>query len=429
MASITREADGRRTIQFVGADRKRRSIRLGKISQRSTEAVKFRVEQLVAAKITSHTVDDETSRWVASLSEPMYKKLAAVGLLPKREPAKQTTLQAFLDAYIAGRTDVKESTKKTGYAQPRSNLIDFFGPDKLLGAITAGDADDWRIWLGAKVGKITLAKRCKTAKQFFRAAVRRKLIAENPFADLASATQRNEKRFYFLTRVEAQKVIDACPDAQWRLLFALSRYGGLRCPSEHLGLRWGDVDWEKGRMTIHSPKTERHEGRESRQIPLFPELRPYLEVVFEAAEPGTEFVITRYRDVNANLRTRLLKIIKRAGLKPWPKLFQNLRSTRQTELAETYPNHVVCAWMGNTEPVAVKHYLQVTDEHYRLAVEAVQNPVQHTPVSHSTASHDAPAESVDPLVFSGMRDDAKPCDDCSFVKVGPEGFEPPTKGL
>ena len=34
MASITRESNGRRTIQFVCGDGKRRSIRLGKVSQR-----------------------------------------------------------------------------------------------------------------------------------------------------------------------------------------------------------------------------------------------------------------------------------------------------------------------------------------------------------------------------------------------------------
>ena len=43
---------------------------------------------------------------------------------------------------------------------------------------------------------------------------------------------------------------------------------------------------------------------------------------------------TRYRDANANLRTRLARIIERAGLEVWPKLFQNLRLTRETELAE-----------------------------------------------------------------------------------------------
>jgi len=41
-------------------------------------------------------------------------------------------------------------------------------------------------------------------------------------------------------------------------------------------------------MVVRSPKTEHHEGGESRVVPIFPELRPYLEAVFDQAEPGTE---------------------------------------------------------------------------------------------------------------------------------------------
>jgi hypothetical protein len=126
------------------------------------------------------------------------------------------------------------------------------------------------------------------------------------------------------------------------------------------------------RFTVHATKTEHHSGGGLRLVPIFPELHPYLREVFEHAEPGTEFVITRYRQSHQNLRTTLSKIIRRAGLEPWPKLYQNLRSTRETELAESFPLHVVCTWIGNSEPVATKHYLQVTEEHFRLA--AVQAP-------------------------------------------------------
>ena len=118
-----------------------------------------------------------------------------------------------------------------------------------------GDADSWRLWLitDQKLADNTVRRRCGLAKQFFRAAQRQRLITENPFADLKATVQRNEKRDYFITREKAQKVLDACPDAQWRLLFALSRYAGLRCPSEHLGLRWGDIDWERNRMRYTLP--------------------------------------------------------------------------------------------------------------------------------------------------------------------------------
>ena len=59
-------------------------------------------------------------------------------------------------------------------------------------------------------------------------------------------------------------------------------------------------------------------------------------------------------------------------MKPWPKLFQNLRSSRQTELAERYPIQVVCEWIGNSEAVAAKHYLQVTEDHVAAALRTRQ---------------------------------------------------------
>jgi hypothetical protein len=31
--------------------------------------------------------------------------------------------------------------------------------------------------------------------------------------------------------------------------------------------------------------------------------------------------------------------------------------------------HVVCAWIGNSQAVAAKHYLQTTDEHFEKALQ------------------------------------------------------------
>ncbi|MCX5654969.1 MAG: hypothetical protein NTY65_10015 [Planctomycetota bacterium] len=122
---------------------------------------------------------------------------------------------------------------------------------------------------------------------------------------------------------------------------------------------------------MHSPKTEHHTGGESRIVPPFPELLPYLREVFEQSGPGAEYVIPkwRYRGAGTNLRTGLLRIMAKAGVKPWPKLFQNLRATRETELADSWPMHVVCAWIGNSEAVAREHYLEVTEDHFRKAAQ------------------------------------------------------------
>ena len=70
-----------------------------------------------------------------------------------------------------------------------------------------------------------------------------------------------------------------------------------------------------------------------------------------------------------NLGTTFKKIIRGAGLEPWPKPFQNLRASRQTELEQSFPTYVVCKWMGNTPSVAHKHYLTVTEDHFQQATE------------------------------------------------------------
>jgi len=146
-------------------------------------------------------------------------------------------------------------------------------------------------------------------------------------------------------------------------------------------------------------------------------------------------VITRCRDTAVNLRTQLTRIVGRAGLTPWPKLWQNLRSTRETELAEAFPMHVVCRWIGNSQPVAAKHYLQVTDEHYEQAAtgtgdaedaaqKAAQIPAQNISAPTRTDSHAQTAESQNDKELSALRNDADPCDDAELLRMGEAGFEP-----
>ena len=101
-----------------------------------------------------------------------------------------------------------------------------------------------------------------------------------------------------------------------------------------------------------------------------------------------------------NLRTQFERIVKHAGLKKWPRLFHNLRSSRQTELAETFPSHVVCAWLGNSEDIAKKHYYQVTDAHFAAASGQSPAPATSAPVARlldpagTSANFDAPVAQI-----------------------------------
>ena len=194
------------------------------------------------------------------------------------------------------------------------------------------------------------------------------------------------------------------------------------------------MNWEHGRIRVPSPKTEHHEGGGSRKLPLFLELRPHLLAAFEEACEGEEHVITHYRDPNSNLRTQLHRIIKRAGLESWPKVFQNLRSTRETELAERFPIHVVCKWIGNSEPVASAHYLQLTDEHFERAVKggagAAQNAAQKL---HESTGNDQQSDLGEDPETAGIARDFQAIPDGSeyftLGKVTGLGLEPRTSGL
>lgn len=380
MASITpgdSVKHGKRRVKF-SVNGRRHAIRFPACSWSSAIAIKHRIEDLVADKRAGTGLKPDTIAWLADLGDDLHKRLAATGLV---QPRASSLLGEFLASYIEERTDVAESTKRK-WNSTHQSLLDFFGEKKSLREITPGDADTWRRKLGGgkHLSENTRRKHTAVAKVFFNAARKKRLIESNPFEHLAATIVSNPNRFRFITPAEAEQVLEACPDSEWRLLFALSRYGGLRCPSESLALQWQDVDWERSRIRVRSSKTAHHVGKDSRLVPIFPELLPYLREAYELAPEGAVYCIHRYRGNETNLRTQLKRIIERAGVDPWPKLFQNLRSTRQTELQETFPTHVVCSWLGNTKAVAQEHYLQVTEEHFERAKGAGVAPsVAHAP--------------------------------------------------
>ncbi|MCC7476722.1 MAG: hypothetical protein IT425_15135, partial [Pirellulales bacterium] len=111
MASIARDKNGCRRILFIAPDGKRPTIRLGKVSQRTAEGIKYRVEQLLEALQFNRSMEPDLVEWVKGLEPPLAKKLARVGLIPNPEAKPSATLGPFLKAYIDGRADLKPATK------------------------------------------------------------------------------------------------------------------------------------------------------------------------------------------------------------------------------------------------------------------------------------------------------------------------------
>ena len=382
MASITRGLKGQKIVQFVSPEGGRKSIRLGKVDMRGAESVARHVESLLSQKICGQAMTRETAVWLSDLNPKLKIKLANAGLIEvdpseatsKKEP-KKTFLGAFLDGYILSRRDIKPATLVV-WQQPCRNLKVFFGEDKRLADITPGDCKQFREWLLLqKLAPTTKDKRLKFAREFFNAAKDHKFIESNPFAGIKVPAGDVSLRRQFVGRDVMARLL-AVADPTWRTIIALSRFGGLRCPSEVLSLEWRHIDFVAGRIHVPSPKTSGYSGKATREIPLFEGLRPFLEEAFELAAPGQTHVVggnhlAKANGVNGwmncNLRTHLLRLLKRAGLESWPRLFHNLRSSFETELLEQFPTHVVAAWLGHSVTVMLKHYAQVTSDHFDRA--------------------------------------------------------------
>ncbi|HVK12434.1 MAG TPA: phage integrase SAM-like domain-containing protein, partial [Gemmataceae bacterium] len=181
MASISTDPNGNRTIQFVGRDKKRRSLRLGKVPKKVAEDVQRRVESLNAAKIAGTPLDNETAQWLPTVSLDLARKLARVGLVGPQRQADD--LGTFTQDYIDTRTDLKPGTR-TNLGLARKRLLAFFKPDTPIRDITRADARRWHIHLKEKYAEATAARTLKRARQFFAHALDDRLITDNPFAKI-----------------------------------------------------------------------------------------------------------------------------------------------------------------------------------------------------------------------------------------------------
>lgn len=371
MASVCTEKNGVR-VQFVAPCGTRKSLRLGPIDMRSARSIARHVDNLSAAKRAGQSAPADTRAWLNSISTGLRNKLASHGLA---DPVVDLKLGAFLEQYILARVDVKPATLEV-WRQPCRNLLDYFGKDRDIRSITPGDADQFKQALStSRLASATLAKRLAFARTFFHTARKHRFIDENPFADVKASAGDISQRQAFISRETVDRLL-AAASPTWRTIIALSRFGGLRCPSEVLSLEWRHVDWASETIQVPAPKTERYDGKSTREIPIFAALKPHLLAAFEQAAPGQTHVVagdylasanTPSGWRNCNLRTAFTRLIKRAGLKPWPRIFHNLRSSCETELLDTFPAHVVAAWLGHDAKVLLKHYAQVTDDHLAAA--------------------------------------------------------------
>jgi integrase len=400
----------------------RPNIRLGRVNARIAQTAKARIESLVAAKIAGHSLDAETAGWVAGLHDVIYERLFRAGLVERRvqvapPPAPVVLLADQVDRYINSRAALKPNTVRN-YKTTKRLLVEHFGGDQPIRMINSGHAKDYREWLLKKYARATVAREVKRARQFFEYAKDCGSIETNPFIKVKAGSQKNTKRKAFVGGQVVAKVLESLPDNLWRLALVLTRYGGLRIPSEISRLTWADIDWAGRCFTLHVPKKEHIDGHETRVVPIFPEVEPYLRQAFDEAPAGSLHVLpTRFHN-EGYVYAGVKRAVKLVGVEKWPKLLQNLRASRETELMLQYPAHIVHAWLGNSKEVAEDHYLMVTPEDIMRAASmpsSIPTP-NPTPSTLVLAHQESPPENEEAVSPAFANDTAS--------GVPPRGVEP-----
>lgn len=236
MASLTKRPSGSWSIQFEDRDRRRRTLSVGRMSKRDAETIQANVEKLAAAQLAGSVADPAVNRWLATIGDKLRDKLETLGLV---ETQQGSTLGAFIDDFLAQRRTDPTYKPRTlaSYRAPFESLRLHLGAAKPLRAIRRPDDAEWRQGIAYGRAENTVRKWTAKVKTLFNAALDAELIDRNPFDGLAATIVEARERDYFVSIEETAGVLAACPTTDWRMIFMLARFGGLRCPSEVLALR------------------------------------------------------------------------------------------------------------------------------------------------------------------------------------------------
>lgn len=370
MATLTTNKTGKTAgynIQWTEKGR-RNTIYLGgrKYTKKTAERLNEVVETMLYMRRNGIAVPDKkTEQWIQNADERIQEKLAKFGFITFIKPR---TCKELWDTFLQHKTDIKESSRVL-YENCRSTFFATFSKTETLDKLTPDRLVEWKLSLLNQYAPATAAGRLKVAKIVLNWAVEQGWIANNPMQNIPIGSFINRAKDRTITMEEYGKLLDACPNQEWRVIIALARIGGLRCPSELKDLRWRDVNWEQDRFLVHASKTECHAGKEERIVPLFHELRAELDRYFLSdATERNEFVIQNWQGSRWVLHTGIQQIACNAGLGTLVRPFDNMRMSRSNEVLRRFGEVKESLWIGHSAKVMKNHYFSMSDTDFAEAV-------------------------------------------------------------
>lgn len=304
--------------------------------------------------------DHMGKREALAVCQQIAREEAVVG---KHERHKAPKMSDWANQYFR----VREHELSPGTMFIQSKAVDYFIEhlgDIRLDRFDRAAAESLVAWLAKREGRIgekfspaTVASYIRAIKTILGRAQQRWSQVQIPFKGLATSSVAAD--WSPVSHEQLAKIIEACPDDDWRRLFALCRYAGLRL-GEALRLEWKDINWQDRTLTVRVPERRETTKHRQRTVPISPRLYPLLEAGLLTEHNGAD---DRVALVNTNNIDKIARaIVARAGVPEYRKPFHSLRKSLESEWLAEHPVMTVTKWLGHSPTVAAKHYHQPSVE-------------------------------------------------------------------
>jgi len=246
VSSLTRETGirvGYRLRVYTALGRK--SIWLGELSKTEATATQRHVDEIIAAQTAGLPIPRQTQHWLETLNLNLRSKL-----MPLLGSAK--TVSAMIDAFIDHKSQSVTSSTLSSIENSLHPLSAEAG-SLLVQSVERHHLDAIRE--GVRVANSTQSKFAKDWRAFFAWCVEQNASTHNPADHLSTHVHAAQKQF--IARETIAKALAHCQDEHLASVIALSRYGGLRIPSEIFPLCASDVSDDRIRVTDTKRTSER----------------------------------------------------------------------------------------------------------------------------------------------------------------------------
>lgn len=333
------------------------------IEMRTTKAGKthYRVDVHLKgqprARATFHRLTD-ARKWAAQTEAAIRE-----GRYFKSAEAKRHTLSEAIDRYIAEVLPRKPKSIKKQSAQLewwRGQLGDL-----VLADVTAPRIAEARSALqdadGKAASSATVNRYCAVLSHLFSVAQREWHWAQDsPFTEVARLKEPTGRVRCLSKDVELPALLKACakhpdPNVYDAVILALST--GAR-KGEILGLRWPDVDFERGQLTLRDTK-----NGETRAVPLTGHARERMEARARLRRFDCNYVFPcKSKPVPADIDRPFSEARDKAGIEDFR--FHDLRHSAASYLAMSGASLAeLAAVLGHKTLAMVKRYSHIGEQH------------------------------------------------------------------